>query len=95
LTRAEYGDLGYNKGEVYKLYLEAATMKGPKTAQIIYEQVVKPLPASERLKLATMILNGIPSLAVADYSEEWTDEDYRDFATASRAYIMHRLAECN
>ena len=68
-------------------------MKQPTTAQAIYEKVVKPLPASERLKLATMILNGIPLLAVADYSEEWTEEDYRDFATASRAYLMHRMEE--
>lgn len=68
-------------------------MKQPKTAQAIYEHVVKPLPPSERLKLATMILNGIPLLAVADYSEEWTDEDYRDFAAASQAYLMHRLEE--
>ena len=68
-------------------------MKEGTTAEAIYEQVVKPLPPSERLKLATMILNGIPLQAVADYSEEWTEEDYRDFAAASQAYVMHRLEE--
>lgn len=63
------------------------------TAEEVYSQVVKSLPLSERLKLATLILNDIPPQAVVDYSEEWTEEDYRDFAAASWAYITHRLEE--
>jgi len=63
------------------------------TVEEIYSQVVKPLLPSERLKLATMILNDIPPQAVVDYSEEWTEEDYRDFGAVSWAYITQRLEE--
>jgi len=63
------------------------------TAEEVYSQAVKPLPLPERLKLATMILNDIPPRAVVDYSEEWTEEDYRDFSAASWAYITQRLEE--
>ncbi|MGQ9630798.1 MAG: hypothetical protein ACUVXI_10890 [bacterium] len=48
------------------------------TAEEVYSQVVKPLPPSERLKLATLILNDIPPRAIVDYSEEWTEEDMRE-----------------
>jgi len=48
------------------------------TAEGVYNQVIKPLPPPERLKLATIILNNIPSEAVVDYSEEWSEEDLRD-----------------
>jgi hypothetical protein len=63
------------------------------TAEAIYNEVVKSLPPPERFKLATLILNDIPPRAVVDYSEEWTEEDYRDFAAASWAYITQRLEE--
>jgi len=36
----------------------------------VYAQIVKALPASERLKLATMILNDFPTRCVIDYSDE-------------------------
>jgi hypothetical protein len=58
------------------------------TAEEVYSQVVKPMPLPERLKLATMILNGIPSRAVVDYSEEWTEEDIRD----ATLYSLRRAA---
>ena len=64
-----------------------------RTAEAIYSQVVKSLSPSERLKLATLILNDIPPQAVVDYSEAWTEEDYRDFAAASWAYITQKLEE--
>lgn len=63
------------------------------TAEEIYRKLVKPLSLSERFKLATLILNDIPSQAVVDYSEQWTEEDYRDFAASSWAYITQRLEE--
>ena len=63
------------------------------TAETVYSQVVKALPPSERFKLATMILKDISPNAVVDYSEEWTEEDYRDFSAASWAYIGDRLEE--
>jgi hypothetical protein len=68
-------------------------MISQKMAEEVYNQVVKPLPAPERLKLATLILNDFPPQAVVDYSEEWTEEDIHDFAAASWAYINQRLDE--
>ncbi|MCR4413831.1 MAG: hypothetical protein NUV77_15535 [Thermoguttaceae bacterium] len=49
----------------------------------LYERTIRPLPADQRLRLATMILNDIPPQAVVDYREEWTEEDYRDLARAT------------
>ena len=61
------------------------------TAEEVYNQVVKPLPPPERLKLATIILNDISPQVSVDYSEEWSEEDLRDFSAASWAYIIQRL----
>lgn len=66
-------------------------MTGQATSEAIYAQVVKSLPLPERLKLPTVILNDIPPRAVVDYSEEWTEEDCRDFSAASWAYIIKKL----
>ncbi len=63
------------------------------TTQEMYEKTIKPMPAPERLRLATLILNDISPWAVADYSEEWSDEDLRDFTNAGRAYINKVLEE--
>ena len=48
------------------------------TVEQVYAGIVRPLRAADRLRLATLILNDIPPEAVADYSEEWTEEDMRD-----------------
>lgn len=61
--------------------------------QEMYENTIKPMPAAERLRLATLILNDISPHAVVDYSEEWSDEDLRDFTKANRAYINKMLEE--
>ena len=63
------------------------------TADGIYIQIVKPLPASERLKLATMILNDIPPQAVVDYSEEWSEEDMRDLTEHTLRYAAQSFGE--
>ncbi len=63
------------------------------TVAQLYEQTIKPLPAAERLRLAVLILNDIPPQAVVDYSDEWSEEDYRDFGKASWDYIDTRLEE--
>ena len=60
----------------------------PSTVEEIYAQVVKPLPPSERFKLATLILGDISPHAVVDYNDDWSDEDLRD---ATR-YSMQRAA---
>ena len=53
------------------------------TIQEMYEQSIKPLPAPDRLRMATLILNEIPAELVIDDSDEWTDEDLRDFTLHS------------
>ena len=58
------------------------------TAEEVYGPVVHPLALSERLKLATLILNDIPPQAVVDYSEEWTEEDMRDLTIYSLRYAF-------
>jgi hypothetical protein len=63
------------------------------TAEEVYAQVVKPLPASERLKLATMILNDIPPRSVVDFSDEWSEEDMRDLTAHSMRYAAESIGE--
>jgi hypothetical protein len=53
------------------------------TIQEMYEQSIKPLPAPDRLRLATLILNEIPAELVIDDSDEWTDQDLRDITLHS------------
>jgi hypothetical protein len=67
------------------------TLPQPPTAEAIYDQIVKPLPTPERFKLAQLILSDIPSCAVVDYSEEWTEEDMREFSEWSWRYILERV----
>ena len=74
-----------------KLATMAVTLPQPLTAEAIYEQIVKPLPVPERFKLAQLILTDIPSRAVVDYSEEWTEEDIREFMEWSWRYILERV----
>lgn len=57
------------------------------TVNQIYEQTIKPLSMADRLRLAALILNDIPPHAVVDYSDEWSEEDLRDFREASWGYI--------
>jgi hypothetical protein len=57
------------------------------TVNQIYEQIIKPLSMADRLRLAALILNDIPPHAVVDYSDEWSEEDLRDFRQASWEYI--------
>ena len=58
------------------------------TAQQIYSSTVAVLPASEQLRLATIILEGLTesAAAVLDFSEQWSDEDVRDLANFSTQY---------
>ncbi len=52
------------------------------TVTQIYQDQIKRLPISERLRLASLILNDIPKEAAADVSDEWTEDDLKDFAGA-------------
>ena len=59
----------------------------------MYEQLIKPLPAGERLQLATLIPNDIPPGLVIDQSDAWTSEDEQDFSRATWALIERRVEE--
>ena len=59
----------------------------------IYDEVIKPLSSSQRLKLASLILNGIPEQAMVDYSGEWSAEDLIDFSAASFQLMDQRSGE--
>ena len=50
------------------------------TIEELYQETISHLPAGERLQLARLILNGIAPESVADFSDEWSDADLRDFA---------------
>jgi hypothetical protein len=68
-------------------------MTDQQTAEEIYSQVVKPLPPSEQLRLATMILNGIPPRSVVDYSDEWSEQDIADLTAHSLRYAAASFGE--
>jgi hypothetical protein len=53
------------------------------SVQELYEFSVRALTPAERLRLAKMILNELPSACLADHSEEWTQEDTADFSRGS------------
>ena len=59
----------------------------------LYEQTIKSLPASERLRLAVLILNDIPPQSVVDASESWTEEDLQEFTQGCWGYIDQRLED--
>ncbi len=63
------------------------------TVQELYDRNIKPLPPSDRLQLATLILNDIPPQSVVDYSEEWSEEDLRDFTLYSWQHAAVRFGE--
>jgi hypothetical protein len=70
-----------------------AAPAAPATAEEIYSRLVKALPLSERLKLATMILNDIPPQSVVDYSDDWSEEDMRDLTAHSMKYAAQSFGE--
>ncbi len=67
----------------------------PKAVQEIYRQVISNLPPTERLQLATMILNGLvkQEVAVIDDSDTWTEQDQLDLAAFSMQYAATALFE--
>jgi hypothetical protein len=54
----------------------------------IYDQVIRVLPSSDRLRLATLILNNLvqQESAVIDESDTWTEEDISDLSKFSLQY---------
>ena len=59
------------------------------SAQELYTQTVRNLPPTERLKLATLILNGLvdqPSSAIEE-SETWTEKDQNELWKSDRTRL--------
>ena len=58
------------------------------TAQQLFESSVRTLPASERLRLATLILDELSATSAdaLDYSDTWTEEDVRDLSAFTASY---------
>lgn len=64
------------------------------TAHDLYSDEIIGLPASEQLRLATLILQGLTAstaTAVDFYSDEWSEEDLRDLATFSLRQVDEAL----
>jgi hypothetical protein len=65
------------------------------TVQEIYSQFISTLPPTERLRLATLILNGLvqqPITAVDD-GDTWTEQDQLDLATYSLQYAATAFSD--
>ena len=65
------------------------------SAQEIYTQTVRNLPPTERLKLATLILNELveqPSSAIEE-SQTWTEQDQNDLLNFSLQYATTALSD--
>lgn len=59
------------------------------TIQEVYDCVLSTLSPTERLRLATLILNDLvqKNLSVVDESETWTEEDKLDVTAFSLQYV--------
>ena len=58
----------------------------------IYEQLVKPLTAVEKITLTRLILADL-SPSLVDESTEWSEQDIRDWSHSGRQYVEAVLAE--
>ena len=59
----------------------------------VYESMIKSLPEHEQMQLATYIAWKCAKAGPIKYSDEWSDEDMRDFTAASVAVFERREAE--
>jgi hypothetical protein len=67
----------------------------PTTAQEIYTQVIRDLSPTERLRLATLILNDLvgQQSSVIDESDTWTEQDRADLLNFSLQYASASFSE--
>jgi hypothetical protein len=65
------------------------------SAQEVYTQVVRTLSPTERLRLATLILNELvnQNSSVVEQSDRWTEEDRIDLANFSLQYAATLFPE--
>lgn len=63
--------------------------------QKIYKQVISTLSPTERLQLATLILNNLvqQNTTVVDDSDTWIEQDQYDLATSSLQYAVTAFPE--
>ena len=59
----------------------------------LYEEAIRPLPVGERIRLASLIMWEHAGTGRLDYSEDWTDDDLREFSAAGWELIERRLGE--
>jgi len=67
----------------------------PTTVRELYTQVVLTLSPTERLRLATLILNDLvqENESVVDRSDTWTEQDRRDLTTFSLQHAVTLFPE--
>lgn len=65
------------------------------TAQEVYDDTVRALPASERLRLAALIVADLAqsSAPILDYCDSWSDEDIRDVTAFSAQHAAAAYPE--
>ncbi|MEK0188817.1 hypothetical protein, partial [Microcoleus anatoxicus] len=65
------------------------------TVREVYDRVLSTLSPTDRLRLATLILNDLvqQNLSVVDESETWTEEDKLDITTFSLQYAATIFSE--
>ncbi len=65
------------------------------TAQEIYTQIIHTLSPTERLRLATLILNDLvqQNVSVIDQSDTWTEQDQHDITNFSLQYAAAVFTE--
>jgi hypothetical protein len=61
----------------------------------LYEQKIKGLSSSDRLRLASLILNGLVPSRSLDESTEWTAEDLHEATRSSLARLDRESGEDN
>ncbi|MBE9225152.1 hypothetical protein IQ264_06850 [Phormidium sp. LEGE 05292] len=65
------------------------------TVQEVYNQIVCNLSPTERLRLATLILNDLvqKNLSIVEQSDTWTEQDQIDITTFSLQYAATLFPE--
>jgi plasmid stabilization system protein ParE len=63
------------------------------TIEQSYEEAIRGLPIEERIRLASLIMWDSAGEGKIDYSEEWTEQDLREFSAAGWDLIERRMDE--
>jgi hypothetical protein len=65
--------------------IDSSARGGAMKIEQLYQETISQLPTADRLRLARLILEGIPQESVVDFDDEWSDEDLRELSLASLA----------